>query len=119
VTIVTALVSALSKRRIKANVAMTGEVTLRGNVMVVGGIKEKVLAAIRHGITDIIIPAENEKDLEEIQPELKKKVTFHMVRHVEEVLQLALLDKPKAVSAGKTTAKKTRSTTRKSKAISL
>jgi ATP-dependent Lon protease len=119
VTIVTALVSALSKRRIKANVAMTGEVTLRGNVMVVGGIKEKVLAAIRHGITDIIIPAENEKDLEEIQPELKKKVTFHMVRHVEEVLQLALLDKPKAVPASKTTAKKTRSTSRKSKAISL
>ena len=95
VTIVAALVSALSKRRIDANVAMTGEVTLRGNVMAVGGIKEKVLAAIRLGITNIIIPAENEKDLEEIPAEMKKKIKFHMVRHVEEVLELALLDKPK------------------------
>jgi ATP-dependent Lon protease len=119
VTIVTALVSALSKRRIDANVAMTGEVTLRGNVMAVGGIKEKVLAAIRLGITDIIIPAENEKDLEEVQPELKKKVKFHTVRHVEEVLKLALLDKPKETTGSKSHSKKVRGSSRKTKAISI
>ena len=95
---------------------MTGEVTLRGNVMVVGGIKEKVLAAIRHGVTDIIIPAENEKDLEEIQPELKKKVKFHLVRHVEEVLELALMDKPKTTSA-KPSNKKSGSNSKRGKSI--
>jgi ATP-dependent Lon protease len=74
---------------------MTGEVTLRGNVMAVGGIKEKVLAAIRLGITEIIIPFENAKDLEEIPANLKKSVKFHTVKHVEEVLALSLMPKDK------------------------
>ncbi len=95
ITIVVGLVSALSNRKVKSDLAMTGEVTLRGNVMAVGGIKEKVLAAIRLGITEIIIPFENAKDLEEIPANLKKSVKFHTVKHVEEVLALSLMPKDK------------------------
>lgn len=95
ITIVTALVSALSGRKVDADLAMTGEVTLRGNVMAVGGVKEKVLAAIRQGITKIIIPHENQKDLEEIPESLRNKVSYTLVKHVDEVLQLALFPREK------------------------
>ncbi len=91
VTMATALVSCLSDRPVKANLAMTGEVTLRGNVLPIGGLKEKSLAAHRSGITTILIPKGNEKDLEEIPDEVKEAVTFIPVSTVSEVLENALV----------------------------
>jgi ATP-dependent Lon protease len=98
IAITTALVSALSKRKVSTSLAMTGEVTLRGNVLPVGGVKEKALAALRYGIHRIIIPAENLKDIEEIPVELRKTLEFIPVKHVSEVLKIALVDEdgPKA-----------------------
>ncbi len=84
-TIVTALVSLLTGRTVRADVAMTGEITLRGLVLPVGGIKEKVLAARRFGIKEVILPKRNEKDLKEVPEEVKKKLKFHLVSRIEEV----------------------------------
>jgi len=95
ITIVTALVSALSKRRVSKELAMTGEITLRGNVLPVGGLKEKALAALRYGIRKVIIPFENIKDLEEIPKEQRDKIKFVPVKHINEVLELVFLDKSK------------------------
>ena len=92
ITMVTALASALTQRKVKANLAMTGEITLRGKVLPVGGIKEKILAAKRAGITDIILCEENRKNIEEIQPLYLKGVEFHYVKDIKEVLDLALTD---------------------------
>jgi ATP-dependent Lon protease len=90
VTMVTALVSALTKTPIKSYLAMTGEITLSGHVLPVGGIKEKVLAARRAGIRELILPQQNEKNVkEDIQPELLKDLTIHYVRTTEELLSLA------------------------------
>ncbi len=94
ITIVTALVSALSHRKVSKDYAMTGEITLRGNVLPIGGLKEKALAALRHGIQKIIIPYENVKDLEEIPKEQRKLIKFIPVKHIGEVLQLALIGEP-------------------------
>jgi ATP-dependent Lon protease len=69
---------------------MTGEITLRGRVLPIGGLKEKVLAAARVGITTIIIPFDNEKDIKDIPAEVRKKITFHPVKHMDEVLAIAL-----------------------------
>ncbi|NPV29307.1 MAG: endopeptidase La [Firmicutes bacterium] len=91
ITMATALASALSGRRTSGEVAMTGEITLRGRVLPVGGIKDKVLAAHRAGIKKIILPAENKKDLEEIPPNIKRRLNFVLVRNMDEVLQEALL----------------------------
>jgi ATP-dependent Lon protease len=91
VTIACALVSALSERPLKGNVAMTGEITLVGNVLPVGGLKEKALAALRYGINTIIIPEENIKDLEEIPKEQRDKMKFISVKHVDEVIKHSLL----------------------------
>ncbi len=91
VTMATALASELSGRPVRHDVAMTGEITLRGRVLPVGGIKEKVLAAHRSGYTNIILPAENEKDLEDLPANIRKKLTFHLVRSAKEVLDIALL----------------------------
>ncbi|MBU1033988.1 endopeptidase La [Patescibacteria group bacterium] len=90
VTIVTALVSAFSKKAVRKDVAMTGEVTLRGRVLRIGGLKEKAIAAYNAGSKIIIIPKENERDLEKILPLLKGKVTFKPVSDVAEVLEIAL-----------------------------
>lgn len=90
VTIVTALVSSLSKRPIKREVGMTGEVTLRGRVLPIGGLKEKTLSAHRAGLTTIICPADNERDIEDIPESVREVLTFHFVSDAEEVLQLAL-----------------------------
>ncbi|MFJ7826955.1 endopeptidase La [Psychrobacillus sp. NPDC096623] len=90
VTIVTALVSALSRRPIKREVGMTGEVTLRGRVLPIGGLKEKTLSAHRAGLTTIICPADNERDIEDIPESVREVLTFHFVSDAEEVLQLAL-----------------------------
>ena len=90
ITMVTSLASALTQRKVKANLAMTGEITLRGKVLPVGGIKEKILAAKRAGIKDIILCEENRKNIEEIQPIYIKGLTFHYVKDIKEVLNLAL-----------------------------
>jgi ATP-dependent Lon protease len=90
VTILTALASLLTCRPLKANLAMTGEVTLRGSVLPVGGIKEKVLAAKRSGIKQIILPERNKNDLEEIPDKAKEGMKFYLVKKMEEVLEIAL-----------------------------
>lgn len=91
VTMVTSLVSSFTRRKVRKNVAMTGEITLRGKVLPVGGIKEKILAAKRAGITDIILCEENRKDIEEIKPIYLKGMKFHYVTDIMEVIDFALL----------------------------
>jgi len=93
ITIFTALTSLLTGRPVRSDVAMTGEITLRGLVLPVGGIKEKVLAAKRAGITTVILPKKNEKDLEDIPEEIKKEIKFHFVQRMDEVIHLALQNK--------------------------
>ncbi len=90
VTLLTALVSFLTKRRVVKDLAMTGEITLRGRVLPVGGIKEKVMAAHRSGIKVLILPKENQKDLEDIPKKVQKEITFHFVDKMTDVLKLAL-----------------------------
>jgi len=90
ITMATALVSALTRNPVRKDVAMTGEITLRGKVLPVGGIKDKVLAAFRGGLTEVILPRENEKDLEEIPVEVREAMEFHLVESMDEVLRLAL-----------------------------
>ena len=92
ITMVTSLASALTQRKVRPNLAMTGEITLRGRVLPVGGIKEKILAAKRAGIKDIILCDENRKSIEEIQPIYLQGLTFHYVKDIKEVLDFALLD---------------------------
>ena len=92
ITIATSIASALTQRRVRDHIAMTGEITLRGKVLPVGGIKEKILAAKRAGITDIMISEENRKDIEDIEQRYVEGVSFHYVNDVREVLDFALLD---------------------------
>lgn len=99
IAITTALASALSNRAVRGDVAMTGEVTLRGRVLPIGGVKEKLLAAHRAGITTVLLPEENKKDLEEIPKNIQKRLKIHLVTEMDEVLHLALVppveeDKP-------------------------
>ncbi len=101
VTIFTSLVSLLTKRPVKNNWAMTGEITLRGQVLPVGGIKEKCLAAHRAGITDVILPKKNEKDLEEIPESARKDLKFHFVSEMSELVEIALEKPSKAARSGK------------------
>lgn len=91
ITMVTSLVSAFTQRKVKKNLAMTGEITLRGKVLPVGGIKEKILAAKRDGIKELILCKENEKDINEIKPEYLKGLVFHYVSDIQQVVDLALL----------------------------
>jgi ATP-dependent Lon protease len=95
----TALVSALTRIPVRADVAMTGEITLRGKVLPIGGLKEKLLAAQRGGIRMVIIPEENEKDLVDIPKAVLSKLEIHPVSTIDEVLALALTDVPKALPA--------------------
>jgi len=90
ITMTTALYSAIVEKTVKKGFAMTGEVTLRGRVLPIGGLKEKALAALRYGINKIIIPFENEKDLVEIPKEVRDSITFYPVKHMDEVIDLAL-----------------------------
>ena len=90
ITMATALVSALTRRPVRRDVAMTGEITLRGKVLPVGGIKDKALAAFRAGITEIILPRANEKDVEEIPQEVRDAMELHFVESMDEVLRVAL-----------------------------
>ena len=91
ITICTALVSALSGAAVRRDVAMTGEITLRGRVLPIGGVKEKLLAAHRIGIRTIVLPRENEKDLADVPGPILESLTVHLVAHIDEVLKIALL----------------------------
>jgi ATP-dependent Lon protease len=91
ITILTAMASIYSQRKVKAKIGMTGEITLRGKVMPVGGIKEKILAAKRAGLKEIILCQKNQRDIEEIDEQYTKGISFHFVDKVEEVLEIALL----------------------------
>jgi ATP-dependent Lon protease len=90
ITMLTSLASVFTQRKVKKNLAMTGEITLRGDVLPVGGIKEKILAAKRAGIKEIILCAKNKQDIDEIKEDYLKGITFHFVSKMSEVLDLAL-----------------------------
>ncbi len=91
ITMVTGMISALTNKKVRSDVAMTGEITLRGNVLPIGGLKEKVLAAYREGMHTIILPKENEKDIEEIPETVREKLNFVPVEHIDKVLKTALI----------------------------
>ena len=91
ITMATAMISAMTGRAVKANVAMTGEITLRGRVLPIGGLKEKLLAAKNAGITKVLAPKKNEKDVEEISMEIRKGLEIVLVETMEEVLHHALV----------------------------
>ncbi|MGN0963313.1 MAG: endopeptidase La [Clostridia bacterium] len=93
VTMVTAIASRLGNLKVRGDIAMTGEVTLSGRVLPIGGVKEKVLAAFAAGITTVLMPKENERDLDKIPEEVREKMTFHFCSHVDEVLKIALVEK--------------------------
>jgi ATP-dependent Lon protease len=91
ITLAAALVSAFTRTPVRVDLAMSGEITLRGHVLPVGGVKEKVLAAYRAGIREVVLPEENEKDLEDILDDVRKEMTFHFVAHMDQVLKHALV----------------------------
>jgi ATP-dependent Lon protease len=99
VTMTTALVSLLTDRPVRAEVGMTGEVTLQGRVLPIGGVKQKVLAAHRAGLTEVILPKRNEGDLDDVPEQVRDEMTFHVTGSVDEVLRLALEREPAGVSA--------------------
>ena len=92
ITMATALISALTNRPVRRDVAMTGEITLRGRVLPVGGLKEKAIAAHRAGVSVVLVPAKNEKDLIELPRKIRREVAFTLVRSMDEVLEKALLE---------------------------
>ena len=94
ITITVALISALTGIPVRRDVAMTGEISLRGRVMPIGGLREKTMAALRIGIHDVIIPSENEKDLEEIDPLVRRALNFIATDHVDKILDVALVRRP-------------------------
>jgi endopeptidase La len=98
ITLATTIVSALTGIAVRPDVAMTGEITLRGKVLPIGGLKEKVLAAHRAGMTEIIMPADNEKDAKDIPEEIAADLTLHFVENMDEVLRIALVSPPTAAS---------------------
>jgi ATP-dependent Lon protease len=90
VTMVTAIVSLLSRRPVKSSIGMTGEITLQGRVLPIGGLKQKVLAAHAAGLTDVILPERNRGDLDDVPDEVREAMGFHPVMTIDEVLELAL-----------------------------
>jgi len=112
VAMATALVSLISGRKVKPRVGMTGEITLRGQVLPIGGIKEKVIAAHRNGLRTVILPKRNEQDLHDVSDEIKKAMKFIFVETVDDVLDSALESKRKS-GTSKTTKKS--ATSRKAK----
>ncbi|MBI5570077.1 MAG: endopeptidase La [Desulfomonile tiedjei] len=119
VTMATAIVSALTGIPVRSDVAMTGEITLRGRVLPIGGLREKSLAALRARIFTVIAPEQNEKDLDEIPLHIKRKLDFKFVKHMDEVLKIALQENPEktAVAKGKTATEPKPSAAKKGKAV--
>jgi ATP-dependent Lon protease len=115
VTMATALVSLVSGRKVKPKVGMTGEITLRGQVLPIGGVKEKVLAAHRNGLRTIILPKRNQQDLDDVPDEIKKSMKFVFVEDVDEVIQSALEESQKD-SKSKPSRKTKKTTSRTTKA---
>ena len=101
ITMATALISAFTGRAVRCSLAMTGEITLRGHVLPIGGLKEKILAARRAGIETIVCPRLNKKELDEVPALLRRGITFHLVDDVDEVLKLALAPLPPSKASGK------------------
>ena len=93
ITMATAMISALTGQKVRSDVAMTGEITLRGRVLAIGGLKEKVLAAYREGMKRIVLPKENERDIEDIPKEVREHLAFVPVETMDEVLAEALVPK--------------------------
>jgi len=93
ITVATAIVGMLTNRAVRPRLSMTGEITLRGMVLPIGGLKEKCLAALRYGFKELIIPADNEKDLVDLPKEIKSHFRFHFVDHVEQVFEIAFTGK--------------------------
>jgi ATP-dependent Lon protease len=91
-----ALISALSGRAVRREVAMTGELTLRGRVLAVGGIKEKVLGAHRAGVAEVVLPARNARDLDDVPAHVRRQLTFVFVEHIDDVLGCVLRGEPGA-----------------------
>ena len=114
ITMATALVSALSGRKIRRDVAMTGELTLTGRVLPIGGLKEKILGAIRAGIDEIILPLDNEADLDDLQEEVKKSLTIHLVEDLDQVIKIAFRSEKVTKTKKKTTKSKPRAKARPS-----
>ncbi|MCH1572287.1 MAG: hypothetical protein L7S64_13150, partial [Longimicrobiales bacterium] len=90
ITMATALVSAVSGRKVRRDVSMTGELTLTGRVLPIGGVKEKVLGAVRAGIREIIVPIDNEADLEDIPADVRERIVFHLAETLDDVIDVAL-----------------------------
>jgi ATP-dependent Lon protease len=109
ITMATALVSALSGRKIRRDVAMTGELTLTGRVLPIGGLKEKILGAVRAGIDEIILPMDNEADLDDLKEEVRKSLTIHLVEDLDQVIKIALRGEKRKVkkARGKSRSKET------------
>ena len=110
ITMATAIASLLTGVPVRGDVAMTGEITLRGKVLPIGGVKEKVLAAYRFGTKTIILPRENERDLAEIPDDIRKAMTFHLVKDMDQVLDIALAGsiRPPAIPEAEAGADETR-----------
>jgi ATP-dependent Lon protease len=106
ITLATALASLLTGRRVRNYLAMTGEISLRGNVLPVGGVKEKLLAAARAGVREVILPERNRRDLELLPADARERLKLHFVKHMDEVLTLALEDRPTAKTPGRTATRK-------------
>ena len=98
ITMFVAMVSALTHRKVRPEVAMTGEITLRGQVTPIGGVKEKILAAKRAGITDLLLCHDNQRDIAEIEPRYLEGLNFHYIGEMSEALQLALVEEPKGAT---------------------
>ena len=92
ITICIALISALTNRPVRSDVAMTGEITLRGRILAIGGLREKTMAALRAGIKTVIIPKDNETDLNEIDQEVRRQLTFITADHVDQILNVVFTD---------------------------
>ena len=106
ITLATAIVSLLTDRPVRPRLSMTGEITLSGKVTPIGGVREKVIAALRAGIRDVVMPADNEKDLEDVPQEVRSRISFHFVKTIDEVLKIAMPKNVKAFVPKKSEARK-------------
>jgi ATP-dependent Lon protease len=98
ITMATALISAVSGRKVRRDVAMTGELTLTGRVLPIGGVKEKVLGAVRAGIREIILPVENEADLDDLRDDVREELTFHLAETLDDVIEVAMAERSEAAT---------------------